>query len=255
MKDNLVQSVDRALTILEEVASSEVEVGVTELANKLDLHKSTVHRMLNTLMHKGYIEQNPETEGYKVGLKVFELGSKMFNELEIRDQSLYLKELMQETNETVHLVVRDGDQGVYIDKVDTKQTLRMYSKIGRRVPLYCSAVGKVLLSNLSQDKLEKLYKGVEFKRYTKNTITNWDDFLKELKKVRQNGYAVDNEEHEEEIRCIAAPIKNYKGQIIAAISISGPVFRITDKKVNEFAFKVKNKALMISKRLGYMELA
>jgi len=162
-----------------------------------------------------------------------------------------LQELRQDIGETVHLVIRNGDQGVYIDKVETRQTLRMYSEIGNKIPLYCTAVGKVLLSHLGRDKLEKMYKGKKLKKYTKNTITDWEEFFNELKRVRRQGYAVDNEEYEQEIRCVAAPVKNYEGQVIAAVSVSGPAFRITKEKVEEIAGKVKKKALLMSKRLGY----
>lgn len=252
-KRNLVQSLDRALSLLEEIAASGGEVGITELSNRVELHKSTVHRLLNTLVCKGFVEQNPETGDYKLGMKILELAGGIFNELEIREQARpYLKELRDTVGETAHLVIRDGEQGVYIDKVESSQAIRMHSQIGRRIPLHSTAVGKVLLADLDRDKLEKMFEPGRLKRYTEHTVTDWEKFLGELQRVAGQGYAVDNEEYEPAVRCIAAPVKNHTGQVAAAISVSGPVFRLNVEKIETVARVVKEKAMLISQRLGYL---
>lgn len=251
--NNLVESVDRALTILEEVAKSEGEVGVTELGNRLDIHKSTVHRLLNTLSYRGYIEQNDETESYRLGLKLLELSNKLFDGIEIRSLAKpHLQNLMEQTKETVHLVVRDGDQGVYIDKVESPQTIRMSSQVGSRVPLHCTSVGKVLLADLPENQIKALLGEEKLKAYTENTITEVDAFIEELKEVTQKGYAVDNSEHERDVRCVAAPVKNFTGTVIAAISVSTPAFRFSLQDIERMSVPVRDAALGISKRLGFI---
>ena len=252
-KAKVVKSVDRALSIMEEIAKCETELGVTELGNKLSLHKSTVHRLLSTLQTKGYVQKSTETGGYRPGNKIIELGSSIFNDMNIRKQARpYLQELMEETNETVHLVIRDGSEGVYIDKVESSQMIRMHSEVGRRIPLHCSSVGKVLLSGLKENKLNQMYKNKQLQAYTENTITNLKELKKELALIKERGYAVDKEEYEEQVHCIAAPIKNYRGEITAAVSISGPLFRLNKNKKEKFIKKIKVSALKISQKLGYV---
>lgn len=252
-KRNLVQSLDRALSLLEEIAAAGGEIGITELSNRVELHKSTVHRLLCTLACKGYVEQNPETGDYKLGIKILELAGGLINELEIREEARpYLKELRDTVGETAHLVVRDGEEGVYIDKVDSSQAIRMHSQIGRRIPLHCTAVGKALLADLDREKLEKILGPGKLKRYTEHTITDWEKFLDELRRVAGQGYAVDNEEYEPAVRCVAAPVRNYTGKVVAAVSVSGPVFRLPVEKIDTVARVVMEKAMLISQRLGYL---
>lgn len=251
--NNLVESVDRALSILEEVAKSEGEVGVTELGNRLDLHKSTVHRLLKTLCYRGYIEQNDQTDSYQLGLKLLEFSNKILDGIEIRSLAKpHLQNLMEKTKETIHLVVRDGDQGVYIDKVESPQTIRMSSKIGSRVPLHCTSVGKVLLADLAPKQVKALLGAGKLKSFTENTITEIDNFLDELKEVKQKGYAIDDSEHERDVRCVAAPVRNFTGGVIAAISVSTPAFRFSLSEIEEMSFPVRETALDISKRLGFL---
>jgi len=252
MNNNIVQSLERALNILEELSDAEINMGITELSKNLDLSKSTVHRLLNTLMFKGYVDQDLESKAYKLGIKLFELGSKVINSLEISKLAKpYLVKLMEETHEVVHLVIRDGNEGVYIDKVESDQPIKMYSQLGKRVPLYCSAAGKVLICNLSESQINDIYQNSKLVAYTENTITDLNTLITQLKNARKDGYAIDNEELAKDVRCIAAPILNFSGQVVAAISISGPIYRIDDDKLIIFSNKVKNIAMNISKKLGY----
>ncbi|SNR96936.1 transcriptional regulator, IclR family [Anaerovirgula multivorans] len=253
MKD-LVQSVDRALSILEVLSDYEEGMGITEISSKIDLHKSTVHRLLLTLIKKGYVEQNPNTNKYKLTLKLFELGNKSIEKMDIRTVAKpYLQQLKELTNEVVHLVVREGAEIVYIDKVESENKIRMHSRIGTKSPMYCTSVGKAIMAYLTEEEVENIWQAIEIKRFTEYTITDLKVMKETLKRIREEGYALDEEENEIGIRCIGAPIFNHIGEVCGAISISGPTIRVTKERINDF----KNNILMISdkisKELGYRE--
>lgn len=249
----IVQSIERALTILEIVTEHNEGLGITEISNKIDLHKSTIHRLLSTLIYKGYIVQDTETLKYRTTLKLYELGYKRVANTDILTVSKpYTKMLKEFTNEVVHLVVRDGNEIVYIDKVEAENTITMLSTVGRRNPLYCTSVGKAILSYLDMEEVVKIWKSSRIIKKTSNTITNFEDMVEELKKVKSLGYAVDEQEDEEGIRCIGAAILNKDGKVEGAISVSGPTMRIAKDLVKIYGEQVKNYALQISKELGYI---
>lgn len=251
---DVVQSVDRALSILEVVSNYEDGLGITEIGEKAELHKSTVHRLLGTLIYKGFVEQDISTSKYKLSMKLYELGSKRIEGLDIVKISRpYIKELMKELNEVVHLVVRDGNQIVYVDKVEADNTIRMASTIGRRAPLYCTSVGKSILAFADEKEVEEVWTSSNIENLTKHTITDFEIFKQELKKVKEQGYAEDDEENELGVRCIGAPVFNYKGEVEGAISISGPTTRVTKGKVEIVAKAVIKYASLISRELGYKE--
>ncbi len=247
-----VQSLDRALKILEVLGNNQKGLGVTELAHEVDLHKSTVHRLLNTLAQRGYVEKDQETEKYKLGLKIVELSNKILTNMELREEARsYLEELMKYANEVVHLCVLREGEVVYIDKVECPNTIRMYSQIGRRAPVHCTGVGKAILAFLPEDEIISILKTKGMPQKTPNTITDLQEMLKHLKEIRHLGYAVDEIEHEPGIRCVAAPVWDHTGQVVASISVSGPAYRLTRERVPELAVKVKETGLKISRRLGY----
>lgn len=249
---DVVQSVDRALSILETLSDYNEGLGVTEISDRIGLHKSTVHRLLGTLIYKGYVTQDSESNKYKITLKLFELGNKKVEDLDILTVSKpYTKELMEKVNEVVHFVIREGNNIVYIDKVEADNTIRMASTIGRRSPLYCTAVGKAILAQLSDKEVEKIWNSSKIEKLTEFTITDLKEMKEELEKVRQKGYAIDNEENELGVRCAGAPVFNRFGKVEGAISISGPTIRITEDKAEEFAKEVVKYAGLISKELGY----
>lgn len=251
MKD-IVQSVDRTLSIMELLSDYDEGLGITEISEKVDLHKSTVHRLLTTLIYKGYVVQDKASNKYKLTLKLFELGNKRIENLNILSASKpYTKDLMQDINEVVHLVIRDGVNIVYIDKVEADNTIRMASNIGRQSPMYSTSVGKAIMAYLDEEEVEGIWKSSNIKKNTEKTITDLNLFKKELEKVRLRGYAEDDEENEEGVRCIGAPVFNYHGQVEGAISISGPTIRVTKDKVEDYGIKVKRYADLISKELGY----
>lgn len=251
---DVVQSVDRALSILELLSDYEQGLGVTEISKITKLHKSTVYRLLSTLIYKGFVLQDPATNKYKISLKLYELGIKKLKDIDILKASeIYLRKLMKEVNEVVHLVVRDNYDIVYIDKVEADNTIRMASTIGKRSPMYCTSVGKVMLAYLSDNEVKKVWENSKIEEYTVNTIIDFDKFEQELFNIKKNGYAVDDEENELGVRCVGAPIFNHNGTIEGAISVSGPTMRITKDKIDEIAVKVKKYASLISKELGFIE--
>ncbi|NLC63804.1 MAG: IclR family transcriptional regulator [Thermoanaerobacterales bacterium] len=253
LADNNVQSVERAVKILEEMAKENDGLGVTELSRRLDLHKSTVYRLLSTLVTVGYAEQNPETEKYRLGVKLLYLGGVILERMDLRNEAHdLLKQLSQDVNETVHLVVPDGDQVLYIDKIDTMKTIRMYSQIGRRATYYASAVGKAILAYSDEKYVEKIISQGLIRR-TPNTITDPGELKRCLSQIRSNGYSIDDEENEEGIRCIGAPIFGHAGKVIGAISVSGPIMTVTKEKTQILAEKVKKCAEQISIRMGWRE--
>ncbi len=248
----VVQSVDRALNILELLSDYDDGLGITEIGSMIGLHKSTVHRLLGTLMYKGFVIKDNKTNNYRLSLKMYELGSKKIESTNILKASKqYTKRLMKAVNEVVHLVIRDGTDIVYIDKVEADNTISMASKIGRRSPLYCTSVGKAIMSQLTEEEVEDIWSNSNIERLTKNTITDIKLFKEELELIKERGYAVDNEENELGVRCIGVPIFNRKSEIEGAISVSGPITRITENKVEDIAFQINKNAQLISKELGY----
>ncbi|MGM0445943.1 MAG: IclR family transcriptional regulator [Bacillota bacterium] len=255
MKDKpnqLVKSVDRALNILEVVSHSKEALGVTELSNKMDLNKSTVYRMLNTLQYRGYIAQDNENDKYTTGLKLFELGSLAINDLDLRKTSVsYLEELMELTGETVHLGILDDGEVIYIEKVESSETIRMHSKIGKRVYAHNTSLGKILLAYSDDEVTENILNNKGLPKTTENTITKQKKFKEHLRQVKKQGYAVDNEESEEGINCIAGPIFDHKGEITAAFSISVPKIRLNNDITKKYGDLILKYSQKISEALGY----
>src|SRR5690625_5050298 len=181
-----VQAVDRALTIIELLKNNTHGLGVTELANRLDVAKSTVHRLLTSLRNKGYVQQNAVTEKYELGLKLLELGNIVSESLNVQKvANLYLNQLAKETGETVHLVILDGNEVVYIDKIESSATIIMKSNVGKRAPAYCTGVGKAILSLLPTENVLKIINSSKLYQYTRNTITNKEDLIEELRLTRE----------------------------------------------------------------------
>ena len=248
----IVQSVDRTLTILEVLSDYNEGLGITEISKLIDLHKSTVYRLLGTLIYKGYVIQDMFSNKYKLSLKLYELGSKRVSSMDIlKSSKSYTEKLMKRVNEVVHLVIRDENDIVYIDKVEADNTIRMASTIGRRSPLYCTSVGKAILAYLPEEEVKQIWENSKIEKLTEYTITDFNVFQKELGEIKEKGYAIDNEENEMGVRCIGAPVFNHNGSIEGAISISGPAIRVTKEKIEEFANEVKKYASLISKELGY----
>jgi IclR family KDG regulon transcriptional repressor len=249
---NFLSTLDDALTILETFVEGSAGIGISEISRNTGYPKSKVHRVLLTLARRGYVRKDPQTERYQLSLRFFALGSVAVNKLEIKQTATpYLEKLRDESGETAHLAVMDESGVFYIDKIESAQSIRMYSYIGRRAPLHCTAVGKVLLAYQPERLAALLAPGL--KRYTAHTITDEIKIKEELAKIRRLGYALDNEELELGLFCIAAPVKNHLGQTVAAVSISGPGVRLTRSKIREFIPLVITTGSKISHILGYSE--
>lgn len=248
----MIQSVDRALRIITYVSQKKDGMGVTELAALLDLNKSSIFKLLSTLAAHDFIEQDQVTKKYKLGYKYLELSSMLLESLDLRTQAKpFLKDLEDETNEVIHLVVYDQGEVVYIEKLEGNETLRTHSKVGKRAPVHCTSVGKVILAHLPEEQVEEIIEKKGLAPHTEKTIIDQKIFLAELQKVRNQGYGVEIEENEEGITCIAAPIFDHKGDIIAAVSISGPSTRMNDRRLQELMPSIVETGHTISARLGF----
>jgi len=248
----IIQSVAHALDVLEEFKGDAVELGVTELSKKLKLHKNNIFRLLATLEARGYIEQNKSTENYRLGLKSLELGQTFIRQMGLLRQARpTLETLANRANETAYLAIMRGQDVIYLDVVEANQTVRVASRVGLRLPPYCTAVGKVLIASDSEEEIRKKLPDMMEKR-TSKTIADHKTLVEHLKKVHGQGHAVDDEEYEEGVRCIASPVRDYTGRVVAAISISGPAMRMTDKKIlDDLTAAVKEGGEEVSRRLGY----
>jgi DNA-binding IclR family transcriptional regulator len=247
-----VQSLERALDILEalSVHAPGEGMGITEIAARVGMHKSTVHRLLATLVRRQYAEKSREGL-YRIGLKPIEIVSTHINSLELQTEARpYVAQITHELGLTSHLGVLEGDQVVYIERMDMYSGVRLYSQIGIRVPAWCSSLGKCLLSGFDRDGLDRTLANSSFNRFTPHTITSLADFHKEIKKVRSQGWAMDDREFDLNTRCIGAPIYDYRGEIISAISASGTPGILTRARVHEVAAYVVEKATLISRSLG-----
>jgi len=251
--DYIVQSVDRALDILESFDYNDEELGVTELANRLKLHKNNVFRLLATLEVRGYIEQDRKTGNYRLGIKTFEIANVFLHHLGLRRQARpILEDLVDRCDETAYLAVLDGPDVIYILMHETSQTVRIVPRLGRRLPVHCTAAGKAQLAFESADRLRLIFRDSPLPKLTEKTITNYEAFREHLRDVAKAGFAVDNEEFEAGVRCIAAPVKDYSHKVVASVGLSGPLSRFSLERIEkELAPLVKDAGEKLSERLGY----
>ncbi|AKX93118.1 IclR family transcriptional regulator [Moorella thermoacetica] len=247
----ILQSVDNALRILEAFSANEPELGISELSRKLGLSKSAVFRLVLTLQSRGFLSQDPVTGKYLLGLKTLYLGGLVLKQMDlVKIARTHLEELVKKSAEVAHLVVLEQGEAVFIGKVESQRPMMMGSYVGARMPAYCTATGKVLLAHLPSEELENYLRNTTFTRFTSNTITNPEKLREHLISIRTQGYAVDKEESEEGLFCIAAPVKDNGGKVLAAISISGPAGRL-EKRWEEFRELVISAAENISRSLGW----
>ena len=254
--NNLVQTIERVALMLDILGQYPQGISVKDLSVKADLPKGTTHRLLSSLAYFGFVRQNGTNKNYHLGFKLVELGNLLISQLDFRNEARpFMLELAERTGETIHLVILDQDEALYIDKVALNQTgLQMMSSVGSRIPLHSSSVGKVLAADLDEDELDRIINAKGLPRRTKNTITNPLRFMKHIKNVRTRGYAIDDEENEKGIRCVAAPIRNENRRVIGAMSISGPAVRLTLKAIqNSFKDRVCKTALNISRKIGFRD--
>ncbi|CUS80758.1 transcriptional regulator, IclR family [Candidatus Kryptonium thompsonii] len=245
-------SIEKAFAILSVFSQNggRFELGVGEISKILKMHKSTVHRFLRSMEKVGVIERNNETGKYRLGLKLYELGNSVsLKKIMVDRARKYLEDLHWYLNETVHFATLKNGEVVYLDKIIADRNFVIISEVGKRLPAHCTGLGKAMLAFLPESDVKRIIKEKGLKKFTKNTITNKKDLFEELKKIRECGYAIDNEEIEDGLRCIAAPIFNGDGEVIAAVSISGPSSRINETTYEEYSKHVIKTARLISEEL------
>ena len=256
-KRKLAQTLERTNTIVEVLAAHPGGVSLARLCAQTQLAKSTLHRILATLIHFRFVRQDPVTKQYSLGFKFLELGNILLRRIDIRKEAYpFLTALSNAIGETVHLVIRDGASAVYIDKIDSgvQGSLKMASRVGMAIPLYCSAVGKVFLFRMNEHEVCSLLGDGVLERFTEKTITAMAPLLAHLAEVRKAGFAVDDEENEYGIRCVAAPIEDSTGQVVAAISVSGPAVQVTLERIEtDLSAQVIATARTVSQSLGCMD--
>jgi IclR family KDG regulon transcriptional repressor len=252
--DYMILAVSHALDLLEQFhAEDAVELGVTEISRRLKLHKNNVFRLLATLESRGYVEQNPITGNYRLGLRTLELRQSMIRQMALLPYAKpALEELVKECDETAYVAVLKENLSVYLYGVESHATVRVVSRLGSRLPAYCTAAGKVMLAGLPENDLERYLSRTELAPFTPNTIVERDKLREHLKEVAAQGHAIDNEELEIGVRGVAAPIHDYRSVVVGAVIISGPAMRFTDGRVrDELTPLACRTAEAISVKLGY----
>lgn len=251
-----VRAIERAFVIMEALASNGCEAkGITELSSITKLSKTTVHRIISTLCKAEYIQKEISTDKYYLGLRLSYLGSAALGRVKLIEVAKDdLINLSDTTNMTVHLAVVLDHQIVYVDKANSNQSIQTASRIGQRSHLHSTGLGKAICAYLPKEEVVNHLKIMGMPQQTKNTITTIDDFFIELQKIRELGVSIDNEENEKYIRCVAAPIYDVGGNVIAAISASGLVVHFSEDKIKELTLLVKTTANRISHNMGYQRI-
>ncbi len=239
--------------VLEALAKAP-ELSLTELGDRVGLAYSTAHRILETLRQRGYVVQSHETGRYSLGVRAFEVGSGFLAKGQLPEAAQApMRKLVDELNETVNLAVQDGREAIYIYQVEGRQKVRMFTQIGARTPLHSSGVGKVLLAWQDERAVQGLLEEAPLAAFTGTTLTEPGAVLEELRRVRERGYARDLEEFEPGVRCVAAPVRDRHGGVVAALSVSAPVARLGDERLEALARSIGAAGKEISARLGWLE--
>jgi DNA-binding IclR family transcriptional regulator len=246
-----IQVLERAFGILDLLAA-EADLDLSEVAAGVGLHKSTAHRLLMVLEGERFVERSVASGKYRLGSRLIELGLAAVSRLDLYERARpYLRELVDQTGETAHLAVLRGGEVVSLINVESRRTVRTPSTVGTRSPAHCTSLGKALLAHAAPLEVEELIRQQGLKPYTRNTITSASRLRKELRLIRERGYAVDDEEREEGLRCIGAPVWDHSGTVVAAVSIAGPSFRIRKERIPALAVPVISAAAGLSAALGY----
>lgn len=246
-----VRALARGLRLLEALGDGEALV-LSELARRTQLTPSTAYRLLETLRQRGFVDWDESSGLWRIGLRAYQIGQAFCHPNSLSSLALEaMQRLVARVNETVNLAVLDGTEAVYIQQVESSQMLRMFTQLGARVPLHCTGVGKVLLAWQPEAAARRLLGPEPLAAYTPHTMTRVETVLQELEQVRQQGYAVDREEREIGVRCLAAPVRDATGRVVAALSLSAPAVRLPGERLAELASDVLETAQMLSLRLGW----
>ncbi len=248
--DKQISAVFRTITVLE-ILSHYKLINLEQLAKETNLPKATLLRFLGTLCALGYVYRNPYDQ-YSLTLKMFSVGSRSLEHMDLISAARPIAErLAEDLGETVHMGIREDSSAIYVLKVESHYTIRMHSRVGKSMPLYCTAIGKTLLSDLSIKERKELLKQIKIVPFTPHTIRTAALLEKELAEIASKGWSMDREEHEEGIACIAAPIRDHTNKVIAALSVSWPMFRFEKTEQTRYVAVIKETALVISRLFGY----
>lgn len=243
-----VQAVERSLSLLEKVVAADGEIGLRELGQASGLPVGTTHRLLKALVNQGFVSHNPLTRRYGVGPTALAMAAKIGSSRSLTQLALpYLQKLVELTGESANLASLDGEGVVYLAHVEAARTVRMFTKVGNRVPLHATGTGKAILASMSADQRRLLLAGQRLRRYTPNTITDRRKLEAELELIRRRGYAIDAGELEEGVHCIAVPVRDHSAEVAASISVSGPSSRLTLSRIGVLAPNVLRIAQALSK--------
>jgi DNA-binding IclR family transcriptional regulator len=255
LKYSQIQSLDRGLQLLEYIGHSGKPLSLADLEGVIEVDRSTIHRLLSTMIERGYIQQDQESKRYSIGLKVLQLSRFAIDNIPLRKVAKsFLEELRKESGESANLAVLAGNQAICIDHEPSTSALSVTNDIGANFVLHATSTGKVLLSNLTEDQRDQLLFGKQadarLEAFTPRTITNIDTLHLHLEQVRQQGYALDDEERYLGVRCVAAPVWDYRGKVAASIGISGPTIRVSYDRLPDLTSLVKRIAAGLSAALG-----
>ncbi len=250
---DFIESLSRGVDLLSVLSQVPSPLSLTELSRKTNLSKSTVQRVTHTLVEMGYLNRDDGTKRYSIGQKSISLALRISKNLDLRRIAFpFLDRTSKEIGETVNLAILDGEEIVYVERIKTEQILNINLHVGSRLPAHCTSMGKAILAFLPKDRLEKVLKGLSFGIFTKSTIDSKTKLLRELKRVKEKGYATNNEELSIGLRSVAAPVIDYSGQVIAAVNVAVPSIRVSLKHLEDFlSKKVVETADQISFTLGW----
>ncbi len=252
-KSDSVKTVKRSIDILNLLAEDGSQVGVIELSKRLKTSQSTVYRILSTLAAEGYVAQDPRTEKYRLGLQGVILAGAALNQLEIRKQAISLLErLVSATSYNANLGILHQQHVMYVARIDGPKSARMYTPVGRRAPAHATALGKAILAFLTPEDADKIIRNSDLAACTPHTITDASALSHELRRIRDRGYAVDQEEFLAGIRCVGVPVRGPSGTVEAALSLSGSVFQLREEDTEQVARLLQDAAYELSGRLGYL---
>jgi|Deesub1362A_J573_1020465.scaffolds.fasta_scaffold00145_61 DNA-binding IclR family transcriptional regulator len=247
-----IKSIKRAAEILECFSVQQPELSISEIASMLNLPKGTVSRYLSTLKSVGFVEQDTNSFVYRLGIRLFQLGKVVESQMDLKKIAApHLKELAEKSGETVFLAIIRGSNVIYVHKERSNRAMSMSYNEGETCPMHCTALGKVILAFLPEERSKQIIQDMKLERFTENTITDPIKLEEEIRQIRSQGYAIDDQELEEGLRCVSAPIFDDRGVIIASISIAGPATRLRLKDMPIFIKMVTETAKRISQRLGY----
>jgi IclR family transcriptional regulator, KDG regulon repressor len=253
-KEYVNKSLKKALSLLKLFDRATEPLSITEIAAKVNATSGTIYPIIFTLESEGFLERDADSKKYRLGLSLLRLGMVVSSQLSIRDRAqVFLKRLFEQTNENVHLAIFEEKKVIYIDRKEARPDLRVHSFIGKRAPAHCTALGKTFLAFMSDHDLEEFFRSETLEKHTNNTITDPDLLRAALQKIRSNGYAIENEEYQLGGNCVASPVRNHRGETVAAVSVSIPNSRYTPERLQSILAATKEATGNISASLGYIE--